>query len=118
MFIIFAKKNNVMIIAILVEDELKMSIGACLSNASVFLIYDSVKKLKQIIGLPDCEQKEMKSKCYSEYLKEHFVEMVFAKDLGPKAKSYLDDLLIKYSSKLENDSVENIISYINKNRKR
>ena len=107
-----------MIIAILIEDQLKMSIGGCLSDASVFFIYDSVKKIKQILGLPDCEQKEMKSKCYSEYLKEHFVEMVYAKDLGPKAKSYLDDLWIKYSSNLENDSVEDIISNINKNRKR
>ena len=106
-----------MIIAIVVEDQLKMSIGACLSNASVFLIYDSVKKTKQMIGLPDCEQQEMKSKCYSKYLKEHFVEMVFAEDLGPKAKSYLDDLQIKYSSNMENNSVENIISFINKNRK-
>lgn len=118
MFIIFAKKHKEMIIAIVVEDQLKMSIGACLSNASVFLVYDSVKKIKQIIGLPDCEQKEMKSKCYSKYLKDHFVEMLYAKDLGPKAKSYLDDLLIKYSSSMENDSVENIISFINKNRKR
>ena len=106
-----------MIVAIVVKDQLKMSIGNCLSDASVFLIYDSNKKIKQLIPLPDCEQTEMKAKCYSKYLMEHFVEMVYAKDLGPKAKSYLNDLFIKYSSSLENNSVENIISYINKNRK-
>lgn len=99
-----------MIIAIVIEDQLKMSVGACLSNASVFLIYDSNKKTKKLIDFSDCKHKEMKAKCFSEHLKEHFVEMVIAKDLGPKAKSNLDDMQIEYSSSIKNDSVENIIS--------
>jgi len=107
-----------MIIAIVIENKIKMSIGACLSDASVFFIYDSDKKLEQMIPLPNCEEKEMKGKCFSKYLKKHLVEMVFARDLGPKAKSHLDDLQMKYSSRLENNSIENIISFFNKNRKR
>lgn len=107
-----------MIIAIVIEDQKKMSVGACLSNASLFLIYDTDREIEQILPLPDCEQKEMKAKCFSNYLKQHFVEMVFAKDLGPKAKSSLNDLFIKYSSNIKNTSVEKIISFINKNTKR
>lgn len=106
-----------MIVAIIIEDEYKMSIGACLSNASVFVIYDTEKQIKKLLPLPNCNQKEMRSKCFSNYLKDHLVEMVLAKDLGPKAKSNLDDLHIEYSSRMENDSVENIISYINKIKK-
>lgn len=103
-----------MIVAIIIEDQFSLSIGSCLSDASVFMIYDSEKKSQFILPLPDCNQKEMRAKCFSLYLKKHLVEMVFARDLGPKAKSTLDDLQIAYSSKMENDSVKDIKSYINK----
>ncbi|NPD45069.1 MULTISPECIES: hypothetical protein [unclassified Lentimicrobium] len=105
-----------MIIAIVIENQLKMTVGDCLSDASVFLIYDSDKKIKQIIPLPICEPQLMKAICFSKYLKDHLVEIVFARDLGPKAKSYLNDLLIRYSSSIDYDSAENVISNINKNK--
>ncbi len=107
-----------MIIAIIIEDQNKMSIGSCLSDASAFLIYNSKTRNQKILPLPICGKNEMKSKCYSHYLKDHLVDLVMARDLGPKAKSNLNDLKIDYSSKMEHDSVENMISYINKNKKR
>lgn len=107
-----------MIIAVVIEDQNKLSIGSCLSDASVFMIYNSKTRSKEILPLPFCGEKEMKSKCYSHYLKEHLVDLVMARDLGPKAKSNLNELNIDYSSKMEHNSVESIISYINKNTKR
>lgn len=85
-------------IAFVIADRKRMTLGACLSSALFFYIYDSESKTTFNLELPDRNSQEQVSTQLTNLLSKEKIERVIGKDFGPKAKAMLEERGIEWQN--------------------
>ena len=103
-------------VAYIISEKENLVVGDCLSSAKMFYVFDQSIASYFDLALPDQMEKHQLAILLSEFLKKNDIDMVVGTDIGPKAKSALEEHDIQWYIANENDSIEKINNAI-KNKK-
>jgi len=95
-------------IAYIISEKENLVIGDCLSSAKIFYVFDQSIASYFDLELPENMEQHQLAIFLSEFLKQNDIDIVVGTDIGPKAKSALEERQIQWFIANETDSIEKI----------